>query len=68
MPAHAHDAEGAHHPRLVLRATATMPSLFLLHLGLVPALSFVLPWSRFARAFFRPVALLRDAVERRTAE
>lgn len=49
---------------LALRATAAMPLLLVVHLGLVLALFLVLPWTRFSHAPFRFAALLREAVER----
>ena len=50
---------------MLSRNTLAMPSLLALHLGLVMALFFTLPYGKFAHGIFRTAALLRFAVEKR---
>ena len=50
---------------LVLRATAAMPLLLCVHLGVVLALFALLPYGKFAHAVYRSAALLKYAIERR---
>lgn len=49
---------------LVLRGTAVMPALLLVHLGIVLALFVALPYGKFVHAVFRLAALSLDAAER----
>jgi citrate/tricarballylate utilization protein len=48
---------------LALRDTSAMGVLLAVHLGLVLALFFVLPYSKFAHALYRYAALIRNAIE-----
>jgi len=50
---------------LVWRATAQMPWLLAVHLGIVMALFVTLPYGKFAHGIFRSAALLKSAVEKR---
>jgi citrate/tricarballylate utilization protein len=50
---------------LVLRATAAMPLLLALHLGVVFALFITLPYGKFVHGLYRLAALVRYARERR---
>ena len=50
---------------LVLRATAAMPLLLALHLGIVFALFITLPYGKFVHGIYRFAALVRYARERR---
>lgn len=52
---------------LVLRGTAAMPALLLVHLGVVLALFVALPYGKFVHAVFRLAALSLDAAERADA-
>lgn len=47
------------------RASAAMPALLAIHLGVVMALFATLPYGKFAHGIFRTAALLRNAVEKR---
>ena len=50
---------------MLSRNTVAMPSLLALHLGLVMALFFTLPYGKFAHGIFRMASLLRFSVEKR---
>ncbi|SDV47206.1 tricarballylate utilization 4Fe-4S protein TcuB [Chitinasiproducens palmae] len=50
---------------LALRATAAMPSLLAIHLGIVMALFATLPYGKFAHGIFRSAALLKSSIEKR---
>ena len=50
---------------LFLRATAAMPLLLAVHLGIVLALFLLLPYGKFVHAAYRCAALLKYAIERR---
>ena len=50
---------------MLSRNTVVMPSLLALHLGLVMALFFTLPYGKFAHGIFRMASLLRFSVEKR---
>jgi len=50
---------------LLWRATAAMPALLALHVGLVLAFFLLLPYSRMVHGIYRGLALLRWALERR---
>ncbi|MFM8823233.1 MAG: tricarballylate utilization 4Fe-4S protein TcuB [Limnohabitans sp.] len=50
---------------MLSRKTVAMPSLLALHLGLVMALFFTLPYGKFAHGIFRMASLLRFSVEKR---
>ena len=52
---------------LLLRSTAAMGALLAVHLGLVLGLFLTLPYGKFVHAVYRFAALLRHAIERRTA-
>lgn len=49
---------------LALRATAAMPLLLVVHLGVVLALFVTLPYGKFVHGLYRAAALVRDAHER----
>jgi citrate/tricarballylate utilization protein len=48
---------------LLLRTTALMASLLLVHLGVVLALFVTLPYGKFVHGFYRLLALAKDAAE-----
>jgi citrate/tricarballylate utilization protein len=48
---------------LVLRNGAFMPSLLLVHLGVVLALFVTLPYGKFMHGFYRTAALVKSAIE-----
>ena len=50
---------------MLVRASAAMPLLLCLHLGLVMALFATLPYGKFAHAGYRAAAMLKWAIERR---
>ena len=50
---------------LALRATAAMPLLLALHLGVVMAFFATMPYGKFAHGAYRAAALLKWAIERR---
>jgi citrate/tricarballylate utilization protein len=50
---------------LVWRATAQMPTLLVVHLGIVMALFATLPYGKFAHGVFRSAALLKWTIEKR---
>jgi citrate/tricarballylate utilization protein len=50
---------------LAFRATAGMPWLLAVHLGIVMALFATLPYGKFAHGIFRSAALLKSSVEKR---
>ncbi|KWF56067.1 tricarballylate utilization 4Fe-4S protein TcuB [Burkholderia pseudomultivorans] len=50
---------------LALRATAAMPSLLAVHLGIVMALFATLPYGKFAHGVFRSAALLKSSIDKR---
>ncbi|MEX3940756.1 tricarballylate utilization 4Fe-4S protein TcuB [Paraburkholderia sp. BR10937] len=50
---------------LAFRATAGMPWLLAVHLGIVMALFATLPYGKFAHGVFRAAALLKSSVEKR---
>ena len=50
---------------LFLRASAAMPLLLAVHLGIVLALFLLLPYGKFVHAAYRCAALLKYAIERR---
>ncbi|WP_326491249.1 tricarballylate utilization 4Fe-4S protein TcuB [Paraburkholderia sp. HD33-4] len=50
---------------LALRATAAMPWLLAVHLGIVIALFATLPYGKFAHGIFRSAALLKSSIEKR---
>lgn len=50
---------------LVLRTTAALGLILLLHLGLVAAFFATLPFGKFVHATYRTAALVQDAAERR---
>jgi citrate/tricarballylate utilization protein len=50
---------------LALRATAAMPLLLALHLGVVMAFFLTMPYGKFAHGAYRAAALLKWAAERR---
>ena len=50
---------------LFFRATAAMPLLLAVHLGIVLALFLLLPYGKFVHATYRCAALLKYAIERR---
>lgn len=49
---------------MALRATAAMPALLMVHLGVVLALFVTLPYGKFVHGLYRTAALVRDARER----
>ncbi|MDH3679072.1 MAG: tricarballylate utilization 4Fe-4S protein TcuB [Acidimicrobiia bacterium] len=49
---------------LVLRATAAMPLLLAVHLGVVFAFFVTIPYGKFVHGFYRYLALVRDRQER----
>lgn len=49
------------------RGTAALPILMAMHLGVVMALFFTLPYGKFAHGIFRSAALLKWALEKRQA-
>ena len=48
---------------LVWRASAAMPTLLVIHLGVVLALFVTLPYGKFVHGLYRTAALVQDAVE-----
>jgi citrate/tricarballylate utilization protein len=48
---------------LALRATPLMPTLLLVHLGVVLALFVALPYGKFVHGLYRLLALVKDAAE-----
>lgn len=50
---------------LGLRETAAMPSLLVVHLGIVIALFATLPYGKFAHGIYRSAALLKSSIEKR---
>src|SRR5215472_5720855 len=50
---------------LIVRETALMPTLLVVHLGLVAALFLTLPYGKFTHLFYRYAALVRNSVEER---
>jgi citrate/tricarballylate utilization protein len=55
---------GAGLAELALRDTRAMPVLLAVHLGLVLALFLTTPYSKMVHALYRPLALLRFALEK----
>jgi len=53
---------------LVLRNSALMAPLLVVHLGVVLALFITLPYGKFMHGFYRTAALVKAAVERRPDE
>jgi citrate/tricarballylate utilization protein len=53
---------------LALRDTAAMAGLLAVHLGAVMALFATMPYGKFAHGIFRSAALVKAAIERRTAK
>jgi citrate/tricarballylate utilization protein len=53
---------------LLLRETATMGTLLVIHLGMVAGLFITLPYGKFAHVIYRYAALVRYAVEQRRAQ
>jgi citrate/tricarballylate utilization protein len=51
---------------LALRETPAMPVLLAVHLGLVLSFFLTIPYSKMVHGLYRSLALLHDAVERRT--
>ena len=51
---------------LILRDTAAMPTLLIVHLGVVLALFVTLPYGKFMHGLYRTAALVKASVERRT--
>ena len=50
---------------LVLRETAVMGTLMIIHLGIVMALFLTLPYGKFVHGFFRGAAIIKYALERK---
>jgi citrate/tricarballylate utilization protein len=50
---------------MLARATAMLPLLLCVHLGIVMALFLTMPYSKFAHGFYRSAALLKFAIEKR---
>jgi citrate/tricarballylate utilization protein len=53
---------------LVLRDSGAMGTLLAVHLGIVAALFFTMPYGKFAHVVYRYGALIRNAIEQRQAE
>jgi citrate/tricarballylate utilization protein len=53
---------------LVLRDTAAMGILLIIHLGIVAGLLITLPYGKFAHVVYRYAALVRYAIEQRRME
>ena len=53
---------------LVLRETAAMGSLLVVHVGIVAGLFITMPYGKFIHAVFRYVALVRSALEQHRAD
>ena len=52
---------------LILRATAAMPAMLAIHLGVVFAFFVTIPYSKFVHGFYRYAALVKDRQERAAA-
>jgi citrate/tricarballylate utilization protein len=50
---------------LAYRDTSAMPALLATHLGFVMGLFLTMPYGKFAHGFYRLVALLKNAIEKR---
>jgi citrate/tricarballylate utilization protein len=50
---------------LAYRDTMAMPALLAVHLGFVMGFFLTMPYGKFAHGFYRLVALLKNAIEKR---
>ena len=50
---------------LVLRESAAMGTLLVIHLGMVAGFFLTMPYGKFAHVFYRYAALVRYAIEQR---